>query len=821
MKIKILSFVLFLACLSFSVFAEEWTCSKCDLPMNGNFCSNCGGAKADVAVVESPEVLVEDEKDEDIVEESKIESREYNILTVNEALNYKRQVIKPSEDRHVYYIKDYVGLTLSEFGSNTWDDKRVDEYGNADIALKFLTVEGNFINIRNNLELSNYIVSDQNIAPNTELNIEYSKNNIGQEYDNVIESTNISEIELLVIPKNHDIDKSKLDHIPLVTQCSKDKHLFYIKDYVGRNLYSFGYESWEGKRIDKYGEAHINFNFITEDGAYFDFLNKENLKKYVVKAQNVSPNTELNIEFSKNSQGKDTTLVKNQNIQEVELLVVPKNKVTKINKLNHIPEFTKVSTDKHLFYIKDYVGRNLASVGFESWDGTRNDKYGSAYLEIKFINEDGSFIPNNDFDTLKKYVIKAQSIKPHSELKLTYKKDSNGFETDNVLYKNYYEIEFFVTPLDGVLSEKKLDHVPEFVKTSTDNHLYYIKDYVGRNLASFGISTWDGKRADKYRDIYLYINIITENGTYLPVDNQVVLKKYVVKSQNVKPGSELQIVYKRDNSGQETSNVLKNNIKEIDLIVTPLNGIVEGKKLDHLPQPVQMSPNRHIHYVKDYVGRNLGTIGSSSWDGIRNDKYGDAQVRINYITKDGRYLPADDFSILKNYVVTVQSVMPDTELRISYKLDNFGDETNNLLTQSISEIDLFVDSLDENVVVKALEHFPKATKESTDRHLFYIKDYVGRNLATFGYSSWDGKRYDKYGKSTVDLIFEAENGETVPSDDFEAMKDYVVYEQSVAPDTELKIDFTIYYDGEESENSIERQSVQEIVLKIRKVNGEL
>ena len=344
---------------------------------------------------------------------------------------------------------------------------------------------------------------------------------------------------------------------------------------------------------------------------------------------------------------------------------------------------------------------------------------------------------------------------------------------------------------------------------------------MGRNLASFGISTWDGKRADKYRDIYLYINIITENGTYLPVDNQAVLKKYVVKSQNVKPGSELQIVYKRDNSGQETSNVLKNNIKEIDLIVTPLNGIVEGKKLDHLPQPVQMSPNRHIHYVKDYVGRNLGTIGSSSWDGIRNDKYGDAQVRINYITKDGRYLPADDFSILKNYVVTAQSVMPDTELRISYKLDNFGDETNNLLTQSISEIDLFVDSLDENVVVKALEHFPKATKESTDRHLFYIKDYVGRNLATFGYSSWDGKRYDKYGKSTVDLIFEAENGETVPSDDFEAMKDYVVYEQSVAPDTELKIDFTIYYDGEESENSIERQSVQEIVLKIRKVNGEL
>lgn len=46
---------------------------------------------------------------------------------------------------------------------------------------------------------------------------------------------------------------------------------------------------------------------------------------------------------------------------------------------------------------------------------------------------------------------------------------------------------------------------------------------------------------------------------------------------------------------------------------------------------------------------------------------------------------------------------------------------------------------------------PVTVQVSADRHTDYIKDYVGTNLASFGYTSLDGNRRDYYGNGNIKL----------------------------------------------------------------------
>ncbi|MGN1170007.1 MAG: hypothetical protein ACI4RB_07785, partial [Acutalibacteraceae bacterium] len=43
-----------------------------------------------------------------------------------------------------------------------------------------------------------------------------------------------------------------------------------------------------------------------------------------------------------------------------------------------------------------------------------------------------------------------------------------------------------------------------------------------------------------------------------------------------------------------------------------------------------------------------------------------------------------------------------------------------------------------------------AIKASPDKYTWYIKNYVGKNCASIGYTAMDGKRRDEYGKGKVD-----------------------------------------------------------------------
>lgn len=70
----------------------------------------------------------------------------------------------------------------------------------------------------------------------------------------------------------------------------------------------------------------------------------------------------------------------------------------------------KNSPDKYTWYIKNYVGKNCASIGYTSMGGDRMDHYGAGYIELVMVTPDGAYIDIESDDDLKQYVIKVYHL---------------------------------------------------------------------------------------------------------------------------------------------------------------------------------------------------------------------------------------------------------------------------------------------------------------------------------------------------------------------------------------------------------------------------
>ncbi|MDE6710022.1 MAG: hypothetical protein K2J76_05995 [Oscillospiraceae bacterium] len=105
-------------------------------------------------------------------------------------------------------------------------------------------------------------------------------------------------------------------------------------------------------------------------------------------------------------------------------------------------------------------------------------------------------------------------------------------------------------------------------------------------------------------------------------------------------------------------------------------------------------------------------------------------------------------------------------------------------------------------------HIPVAITPSPDKYTWYIKDYVGKNCATIGYTGISGNRYDHYGDTTIKLNLIADGGSFIDANDDEELKRYYVTEQSIEPNTEFKLTFN------EEWNSVDYQSIEEIDLYV-------
>ena len=79
----------------------------------------------------------------------------------------------------------------------------------------------------------------------------------------------------------------------------------------------------------------------------------------------------------------------NQNVNQDDAEKNGKESKTKNAISKHEEVTIKTSPDKYTWYVKDYVGKNLASFGYTSLGGDRMDHYGEGYIELALINQSG------------------------------------------------------------------------------------------------------------------------------------------------------------------------------------------------------------------------------------------------------------------------------------------------------------------------------------------------------------------------------------------------------------------------------------------------
>lgn len=110
-------------------------------------------------------------------------------------------------------------------------------------------------------------------------------------------------------------------------------------------------------------------------------------------------------------------------------------------------------------------------------------------------------------------------------------------------------------------------------------------------------------------------------------------------------------------------------------------------------------------------------------------------------------------------------------------------------------------------------------KQSPDKYTWYVKNYVGMNAASVGYTAVNTNRYDRYGAGSVRIVFVAEDGTYIDPEDEDQLKEYVVIDQNLEPNTEIKYTFQLNSDGKEYDNLVSSKSHEEIVLAVKKIGS--
>lgn len=132
----------------------------------------------------------------------------------------------------------------------------------------------------------------------------------------------------------------------------------------------------------------------------------------------------------------------------------------------------KNSPDKYTWYIKNYVGKNCASIGYTSMGGDRMDHYGAGYIELVMVTPDGAYIDIESDDDLKQYVVTAQSYAPNTELKYVFDTDEDGNEYENLVQSQ--NIEEIVLCVKKVGSREETSLGLTEITPSPDKYTWYI-----------------------------------------------------------------------------------------------------------------------------------------------------------------------------------------------------------------------------------------------------------------------------------------------------------------------------------------------------------
>ena len=284
---------------------DEWECPECGEICTGLYCGSCGAPGPDAPPVSEPAESGPDAP------------------PVSEPAESGPSLSEPDtfgEDRYVRYVADYCNKSAAEAGFTSYDGRRRDRYGNTFLNLNFVTVTGEFLDVKDADALKEYVVVAQNQEPGTEIRLSYFLDEEGREYRNLVDMASIEEIDLLVKKKDDpDPDEAALS-LMVPIKASPDRYTFYVRSYVGRNLASVGYLSHGGELMDDYGHGSVILHVTLEDGSEIDPGDRDRMSRYVVTGQSVEPNTEITVEYEKNVSGEEyRTLIAAQSITEVTL----------------------------------------------------------------------------------------------------------------------------------------------------------------------------------------------------------------------------------------------------------------------------------------------------------------------------------------------------------------------------------------------------------------------------------------------------------------------------------------------------------------------
>ncbi len=224
----------------------------------------------------------------------------------------------------------------------------------------------------------------------------------------------------------------------------------------------------------------------------------------------------------------------------------------------------------------------------------------------------------------------------------------------------------------------------------------------------------------------------------------------------------------------------------------------------------------YTYAIRNYEGQNLASIGKLD-DHYRVDEYGRGKLRLVYCSLDGVFIDCNDEEQLKEYYVVGQSIPAGSDIVVVHQRNSRGEPYSNLIDyQSEEEIVLQVAKVGEEAPDKI--DFMRI-QPAPDRRTLYIRNYVGRNIASFGEASKDG-RIDKYGRTEVRLSFASEDGTYIDPNNLEILRQYIVVDQDVAPNTVLNVQFQTNSKGEEYDNLIQSQNYEVITLTVRRLSDE-
>ncbi len=238
----------------------------------------------------------------------------------------------------------------------------------------------------------------------------------------------------------------------------------------------------------------------------------------------------------------------------------------------------------------------------------------------------------------------------------------------------------------------------------------------------------------------------------------------------------------------------------------------ESSQSPVISKDVQTDTSKGIYSfeIRNYVGKNLASVGKIHGKSLI-DEYGYGNVKIVLVTENGFLVPYNDEELKRQYMVIAQSINPGSTITVVHERDNNGKPYSNLVDyQSYDEIVLYI------APVGSQSNIPdnKQPEPTLDRHIYHIRNYVGRNAASFG-SNNSSSRLDEYGPAKIKLVFTTEDGSFVNSSDINTLKNYIVIDQDVPFNTELKIQYQTDDRGREYDYLIAYQSCEEINLTVR------